>query len=156
MKLPIQSDPVVRSSPNVADPTLFESAPDLLKYCGSDASRWAEQFNAHAVRLGHAPMDQGWLVGWFANAIMRSLDEDRWRRERRDTAVPPLPGRMLQAHAERYLAGESVDIREIHNVMAVFVGILSICKLSAHPGVNGGAHDLACKILRLAGDERFI
>lgn len=47
---------------------------ELLDACGEDAEKWAIAFNQHAVKLGYSEMDEGWLVGWFANAIMNSFD----------------------------------------------------------------------------------
>lgn len=51
-------------------PTMVE---DLHGYCGSDAARWAEQFRLMAIKLGYSDMDEGWLIGWFANAIERAI-----------------------------------------------------------------------------------
>ena len=45
---------------------------DLLEYCGADAAKWAEQFRLTAIKLGYSDMDEGWLIGWFANAIERA------------------------------------------------------------------------------------
>lgn len=45
---------------------------DLHTYCGADAAKWAEQFRLTAIRLGYSDMDEGWLIGWFANAIERA------------------------------------------------------------------------------------
>lgn len=45
--------------------------PKLVNTCGSDAYKWADafcQFNPEAK------VDQEVLMGWFANAIMTSLD----------------------------------------------------------------------------------
>lgn len=50
------------------------NGPDLLTACGADASKWASAFRQTAVKLGYSDMDEGWLIGWFANAIMHSLD----------------------------------------------------------------------------------
>ena len=36
---------------------------------GLDAAKWAKEFRAIAIRLGYSDMDEGWLIGWFANAI---------------------------------------------------------------------------------------
>lgn len=62
-----------------------ESDADLLERLGDDAQRWAREFRATAVRLGYSDMDEGWLIGWFANAIEHSSDVRRWRAE----AAPP-------------------------------------------------------------------
>lgn len=53
----------------------------LLSALGDDASRWATAFNQHAVKLGYSKMDEGWLIGWFANAIEHSGDVRRWRSQ---------------------------------------------------------------------------
>jgi hypothetical protein len=44
-----------------------------------DAEDWAEAFNLTAQKLGYPSMDKGWLIAWFANAIMRGYDEARHR-----------------------------------------------------------------------------
>lgn len=46
-----------------------ESDGELLQRLGTDASKWAAEFRATALRLGYSDMDEGWLLGWFANAI---------------------------------------------------------------------------------------
>lgn len=40
-----------------------------------DARTWARSFNETLVKLGYQPHDEGWLIGWFANAIMCGYDE---------------------------------------------------------------------------------
>lgn len=42
---------------------------------GIDAVKWAAEFNRIAVSLGYSEMNEGWLIGWFANAIMRGYDQ---------------------------------------------------------------------------------
>lgn len=44
-----------------------------------DAQAWAKAFNETLTVLGHPQHDEGWLIGWFANAIMRGFDEANWR-----------------------------------------------------------------------------
>lgn len=39
-----------------------------------DARVWAEKFNETLVAKGIQPFDSGFLVGWFANAIMAGYD----------------------------------------------------------------------------------
>ena len=48
--------------------------PRLLEHCGRDAAKWAEAFNQHAVKLGYSDMELGWLIAWFANAMMAQVD----------------------------------------------------------------------------------
>ena len=40
-----------------------------------DARDWAKEFNRTAVQLGYKEMDDGWLIVWFSNALMRGYDE---------------------------------------------------------------------------------
>lgn len=42
---------------------------ELLNYLGTDGARWAAEFKRTATELGYSDMDEGWLIGWFANAI---------------------------------------------------------------------------------------
>lgn len=53
----------------------------LLSALGDDAAKWAAAFNQTAIKLGYSDMDEGWLTGWFANAIEHSSDVRRWRAE---------------------------------------------------------------------------
>ena len=46
-----------------------------------DARDWARDFRETAKSLGYCDMDEGWLIGWFANAIMRGFDEAEQHRE---------------------------------------------------------------------------
>ncbi len=46
-----------------------------------DGRDWASDFRATAKSLGYCDMDEGWLIGWFANAIMRGFDESERRRD---------------------------------------------------------------------------
>lgn len=47
---------------------------DLLAHCGADGAKWAAEFRNTALRLGYSDMDEGWLIGWFCNAIMAGHD----------------------------------------------------------------------------------
>jgi len=40
-----------------------------------DARDWAKAFHDTAIKLGYSDMDEGWLITWFANALMRGFDE---------------------------------------------------------------------------------
>lgn len=46
-----------------------ESAGAMLSRVRDDAGAWAAEFRQTAIRLGYSDMDEGWLIGWFANAI---------------------------------------------------------------------------------------
>jgi len=41
---------------------------ELLAYMGTDAAKWAAEFCRIARDHGH-DLDEGWMIGWFANAI---------------------------------------------------------------------------------------
>ena len=52
-----------------------------------DARTWAKSFNETLVKLGYQPHDEGWLIGWFANAIMCGHDHALSLREKREGMV---------------------------------------------------------------------
>ena len=54
-----------------------ESAGDMLSRLGMDGKLWAEEFQKTALTLGYPEMDDGWLLGWFCNAIMAGYDHAR-------------------------------------------------------------------------------
>lgn len=70
-------------APPPVDYTAFDGAA-LLDLLRDDASKWAAAFRQTALRLGYSDMDEGWLIGWFANAIENSHDV-RSRRGLPDT-----------------------------------------------------------------------
>ena len=41
---------------------------ELLHYMADDAAKWAAEFCKIARNNGHC-LDEGWMIGWFANAI---------------------------------------------------------------------------------------
>ena len=45
-----------------------------------DARDWAEAFCKIAAGQGHPGIDEGWMISWFANALMRGYDEANMRR----------------------------------------------------------------------------
>lgn len=47
---------------------------EMYAAVGVDAQKWARAFNQHAVMLGYSSMDEGWLIGWFANPMMAMHD----------------------------------------------------------------------------------
>lgn len=54
-----------------------ENEPDTLSAMGTDAALWADNFRKVALRLGYDDMDDGWLLGWFANAIEAGRNASR-------------------------------------------------------------------------------
>jgi hypothetical protein len=64
-----------------------ETAADLCKRLGDDGAKWAAEFRKTARRLGYSDMDEGWLIGWFANVIECSGDVRRWRAEKEAPAA---------------------------------------------------------------------
>ena len=47
-------------------------------YPSFDARDWAKAFCKIAKQHGH-DIDEGWMVSWFANALMRGFDEREMR-----------------------------------------------------------------------------
>lgn len=46
---------------------------EMIAALRDDATKWAAAFCQHAERIGHV-IDEGWMIGWFANAIECSHD----------------------------------------------------------------------------------
>ena len=42
---------------------------EMLALMGTNGAAWAIEFQKIATKLGYSAMDEGWLIGWFANAI---------------------------------------------------------------------------------------
>jgi hypothetical protein len=59
------------------DDQVTETSSDLLARLGTDGAKWAAEFRLTALRLGYSNMDEGWLVGWFANAIEAGREAGR-------------------------------------------------------------------------------
>ena len=57
-----------------------------------DAQDWAAAFCKVANKFGFKdtdgnPIDEGWMIGWFANALMRGFDERAARTAKLDLDV---------------------------------------------------------------------
>ena len=50
------------------------NGPDLLAACGTDGHEWAKAFMQHVEKHGPGYVDEGQMIGWFANAIMNTHD----------------------------------------------------------------------------------
>ena len=113
---PVQEPPSPGVTAGAAGPV---SDADFLRDAGMDGAKWAAGFKAIAERLGHHGMDEGWLIGWFCNAIMAGYDEAE-RRYRNPTPAPVVPAEGLDAliaeikfetvnsEIDRYLAGRII------------------------------------------------
>lgn len=58
-----------------------ETDGQLIQRLGDDAAKWAAEFRRRAIRLGYSDMDEGWLIGWFANAIEGAESTRRYRHD---------------------------------------------------------------------------
>ena len=47
---------------------------EMVEACGDKGAKWAEAFCQHAKKLYGLDIDEGWMIGWFANAIEHSHD----------------------------------------------------------------------------------
>ena len=54
---------------------------EMLAQMGTDGAKWAAEFRRIAQGLGYSDMDEGWLIGWFANAIEAGRGPSRMRDE---------------------------------------------------------------------------
>lgn len=61
---------------------------DRSIHSNPDARAWAEFFikTWEKVRPGERPPDEGWIMGWFANAMMAQHDHDYHRTRYRHVA----------------------------------------------------------------------
>ena len=57
--------------------------------CDRNAARWADEFNDVLAKQYNLRVDEGMLIGWFANAMMCGEDTYRWRREKEAQSEPP-------------------------------------------------------------------
>lgn len=80
-----------------------------------DARDWAQAFCKIATDLGYKdaegkPIDEGWMISWFANALMRGHDEHASRSghlvEALEAVADPLEA--IRRDAEK--AGNMVDV----------------------------------------------
>lgn len=84
--------------------TKGETASQMLDRLGMDGAKWAAAFRTTALRLGYSDMDEGWLIGWFCNAIMAGHD----RAQSPDATLEPAPvtpaeaAKVLDTDAERF------------------------------------------------------
>jgi hypothetical protein len=46
-----------------------ETDNQMLARLGTNGAAWAAEFRTRALTLGYSDMDEGWLIGWFCNAI---------------------------------------------------------------------------------------
>ncbi len=47
---------------------------ERLDACGMDAAKWAAAFMQHKEKHGPDYVDEGMMIGWFANEIMHTHD----------------------------------------------------------------------------------
>jgi len=73
---------------------------ELTFYCGDDGMRWADAFCQMAKKLGYGDLDQGWVFGWFANAIEQSTHV-RNRPKPSPQIIKDFPGRAVEEHYRR-------------------------------------------------------
>lgn len=53
---------------------------DVELYKSFDAEVWAKEFVRHVKDNPAIATDEGCMISWFANALMRGYDEARWKR----------------------------------------------------------------------------
>lgn len=53
---------------------------EMVEACGADGSKWATAFCQHAKKIHGLDIDEGWMIGWFANAIEHAHDVKMGRK----------------------------------------------------------------------------
>ena len=84
----------------------------MIQYMGTDAQRWAEQFLRIKAEIEQADDsrstdDEGWMIGWFANAI--EFAKDSVRAELRKVTGERDRARDLAAALEAEMAGIAAE-----------------------------------------------
>lgn len=104
-------DPVQETAPVPPPPLsssfIGEDGAALLERCGDDAAVWASEFmRVHRVLAGRVGwLDEGTMIGWFANAIERACEV----RERRRRAAAAR-GSALALGSQRTIASDVVEM----------------------------------------------
>lgn len=70
----------------------------------TDAAIWAKEFRQTQIKLGQEPLDEGWMLTWFANAIMAGFD----------TAQSRQASAMAKAHADGRREAYEEVARDFH------------------------------------------
>lgn len=54
-----------------------QDAYDIYTRCRGDGSKWAAEFVSTAKQIGAGNIDEGWMIGWFCNAMECAKDVER-------------------------------------------------------------------------------
>ena len=103
--------PVREEGGAVDGPEDDELPGDFLARVGMDGALWADGFRKMALKLGYSDMDEGWLIGWFCNAVMAGYDH---AQRRFDPALATREEAPAEAGELKYFAafmGESEALR---------------------------------------------
>ena len=97
---------------DLSAPAVQEDRTDLRVPASFDASVWADEWcriasEIEAAKDGRKVIDDGWMISWFANALMRGYDEGRGKD---DTEIASLRVQVsvLQAGLLRHLRNINV------------------------------------------------
>lgn len=89
--------------------------------CDRDAARWAREFNDRLATIYKLPpLDEGWLLSWFANAMMCGEDTYRWRLEAgtsRSEIAPNAALRKAVSDIEDRIAAHQLNAPEVFTQM---------------------------------------
>jgi hypothetical protein len=101
-----------------------ESPGAFLQRVGADGALWAAEFHKMALALGYPPMDVGWLIGWFCNAVEAGRSHERWRIEADMKAWQGAMRKYLEAQASLVAAGVVEEMSERINGAQGLVGAI--------------------------------
>lgn len=125
------------------------SGVDLLDYCRDDASKWAEAFCQIKQRQGWSAddIDEGLMVGWFANAIEHSSDVRRLA-SRQEASVEELVANQYDNCPTCHLGWKLFPPTKINNVDAVrCVECKAVYPLASRQEVSVTVEELATLLI---------
>ena len=88
-----------------------ECSGDMLQRLGMDGRLWAQEFNKTCVELDYPQLDEGWLIGWFCNAIMAGYDESSRRWGKRTPTEAELMEAVSALYGCREVLGSVANIQ---------------------------------------------
>jgi len=126
----------------------WENDGQFLAYAGTDARKWAAEFCRIARDHGH-DLDEGWVIGWFANAIEHARTGYERMQEALERIVSWSEAYPLDIFPEPDLekarqllkaGGIALDAVTAHCMRHVIDGVGKIAREAARTGPWDGGH----------------
>ncbi len=116
--------PVREEGGAVDGPEDDELPGDFLARVGMDGALWADGFRKMALKLGYSDMDEGWLIGWFCNAVMAGYDHAQRRFDPALATREEAPAEAGEIGAEYDTAAHCVTLAECPPGLFLWNGML--------------------------------